>query len=501
MLRFELDTDACQRATSARDPRFDGVFFIGVTTTGVYCRPVCPARVTHPERRRFFASAAAAERAGFRPCLRCRPELAPGRALCDAVSRLASAAAQRIAAGALNGRTVADLARDLSVSERHLRRAMELALGVSPVELAQTHRLLLAKHLLTDTRLSVTRVAFASGFQSLRRFNAAFRERYRLPPKALRSERRAPPASRAELPRELMRLTLSYRPPMAWDALLAMLRSTATPGVEHVDGRRYGRTVRLNGTSGVLIAEDGAARSARDGGEAKGPGRGGGAHVNIDVSISLAPVLMPLLAKVRQLLDLDAEPSVVDTHLEQAGMGALVARRPGLRVPGAIDGFEVALRVLLGTRWPESADLARRLAEDLGEPIATGIPSLTRLAPSAARVAEAGATRLACLGLSPRRAEAIAALARPIAGGLLRLEPGSDVPATRTAIRELTGIGEGLATLIVMRALRWPDAFPVTDRALQRVAGVRSTRAIAGTAERMRPWRAYAAMHVWLEGR
>lgn len=500
MVSSELSVEACQRATSARDPRFDGVFFIGVTTTRVYCRPVCPARVTYPERRRFFPSAAAAERAGFRPCLRCRPELAPGRALCDAVSRLAGSAARRIAAGALNGRSVADLARDLAVSERHLRRALEREMGVSPVELAQTHRLLLSKQLLADTDLSISRIAYASGFQSLRRFNAVFRDRYRMAPKALRHARRGPPLPRAEQSSDLLRLTLAYRPPIAWDALLLLLRSTATPGIELFDGRRYGRTVQLNGASGVLFAEDAGTAGARRGLDTASPTRAAATHVNIDVSASLVPVLMPLLARLRQLLDLDAEPSVVDAHLNQGGLGALVARRPGLRVPGAIDGFEIALRVLIGPHGGTlgaAPALARRIVEDLGEPIETGIPALARLSPNAARVATAGASRLTELGVPQRRADAIVAVARLIADGALRLDPGADVVATHTALREGAGIGDGAATLIVMRALHWPDAFPATDRALERVAGTANG---GGTAERLRPWRAYAAMHLWLGG-
>ncbi|HET9440385.1 MAG TPA: Ada metal-binding domain-containing protein, partial [Longimicrobiales bacterium] len=232
MLEAELTPDVCQRAVRARDPRFDGVFFVAITSTGVYCRPVCPARVTHPERRRFFPSAAAAEHAGYRPCLRCRPELAPGRALCDAVSRLADAAAQRIAAGALNGRSVGELARDLCVGERHLRRALERQLGVSPLELAQTHRLLLAKRLLADTDLPITRIAYASGFQSLRRFNSVFRERYRMPPNALRRARRTPRTWLRTEEHDLLQLTLSYRPPLAWDPLLSWLSEEAIAGVE-----------------------------------------------------------------------------------------------------------------------------------------------------------------------------------------------------------------------------------------------------------------------------
>src|SRR5215212_1809490 len=231
-----LGAEVYARALGARDARFDGIFFVGITTTRVYCRPVCPARVSHPERRRFFDSAAAAERSGFRPCLRCRPELAPGRALIDAVPRLARVAAHRIAAGALNGRGVACLARELGVSERHLRRALERELGVSPVELAQTYRLLLAKRLLADTSLPVTRVAYASGFQSLRRFNSVFRDRYRLSPSALRRNRRSSDATReaggrsaaqAAPATDLVRLTLAYRAPLAWDVLVALLRRDA----------------------------------------------------------------------------------------------------------------------------------------------------------------------------------------------------------------------------------------------------------------------------------
>src|SRR5436309_10642124 len=229
--------DVCERALVARDPRFDGIFFVGITSTQVYCRPTCPARVSHTERRRFFDSAASAERAGFRPCLRCRPELAPGRAPMDAVPRLARVAADRIGAGALNGHPVADLASELGVSARHLRRALEREVGVSPLELAQTHRLLFAKRLLADTSLPVTRIAFASGFQSLRRFNSVFRERYRLSPSALRQRRRAP--TRAEVPAgatsDFVRLTLGYREPMAWGTLVATLAANATPGVELVD--------------------------------------------------------------------------------------------------------------------------------------------------------------------------------------------------------------------------------------------------------------------------
>ena len=381
-----LQADICQRAVHARDIRFDGIFFVGITTTRVYCRPVCPARVSYPDRRRFFETAASAERAGYRPCLRCRPELAPGRALMDAVPRLARLAAQRIAAGALNGRSVTDLAGELGVSERHLRRALERQLGVSPAELAQTHRLLLAKRLLAETSLPVTRIAFASGFQSLRRFNSVFRERYRLSPSALR---RAAPTSAADRPAgDFVTLTLAYRPPLDWQLLTGLLQRDAMPGVTVVENGRYGRTVNLDGRRGVVLAE-----------QAKGK-----AHLDVAVSLSLLPVLMPLLARLRQLFDLDAEPAVVDEHLAQNGLASLVEDRPGIRIPGVLDGFEVALRSLLsGPNGAMSQDLLGRVVEALGEQIDTGIPSLTRLAPTPDRVMEAGAGRAGSAGRMPGR--------------------------------------------------------------------------------------------------
>ncbi|MGH7674821.1 MAG: bifunctional transcriptional activator/DNA repair enzyme AdaA, partial [Gemmatimonadales bacterium] len=378
-----LHGEVYARAVDARDPHFDGVFFVGITTTRVYCRPICPSRRANNDHRRFFDSAAAAERAGFRPCLRCRPELAPGRAVLGMVSRLAHAAVQRIAAGVLNGRSVADLARELGVSERHLRRTFEHEMGVSPLELARTQRLLLAKRLLVDSDFTVTRVAYASGFQSLRRFNAAFREQYGMPPSALR---RAPPPRRVPDAADVLRLTLAYRAPFAWDALLDSLRAGATPGVDIVVGRRYGRTVRFDDHRGVVVAEDGSG------------------HVIVEVSAGLVPVLMPLIAGLRRVFDLDAEPAAVDAHLALCGLGALVARRPGVRIPGALAGFDVAFRALLGGRGRSghaTCALVRRVATTLGEPVATGVPGLTHLAPPPARVAEVGATRLQALGVPP----------------------------------------------------------------------------------------------------
>ena len=485
-----LHPDVFARALDARDARFDGVFFVGITTTRIYCRPVCPARVAYQDHRRFFRSAAAAESAGFRPCMRCRPELAPGLALIDAVPRLARAAAHRIAAGALNGRTVADLASDPGVGERQLRRALEREIGVSPLALAQTHRLLLAKQLLADTRLTVTRIAYSSGFQSLRRFNAAFREQYRMPPTAVRRRTswRSPKTSPAD--DAPLHLTLAYRAPFAWGTLLEFLRADAIAGVEIVDDTRYCRTIEVDGHSGFVVVE----------------GRPHASHLDVAVSPSLVPVLMPLLARLRHLFDLDAEPNVIDAHLVESGLGTLVARRPGLRLPGSIDGFDVALRAILRGRarvsnGASSNDPARRAAWALGEPIDTGIAALSRLTPCAARVADAGSLRLEALGIPRSRAVAAVSVASLVADGTLRLEPGSDAAATRRALTEIAGIGDKLATTIVMRALDWPDALPETDRGLQRAAGVSSPGQLRARGERWRPWRAYAALHLWLDDR
>jgi AraC family transcriptional regulator, regulatory protein of adaptative response / DNA-3-methyladenine glycosylase II len=498
-----LSSDQCQRAARARDPRFDGVFFIGVTTTGIYCRPICPARLVRPTRRRFFVSAAAAERSGYRPCLRCRPELAPGRAPADAVSRLAFAAALRIAAGALNDGSVADLARELGVSARHLRRALERQLGVSPVELAQTHRLLLAKRLLADTALPVTHVAFASGFQSLRRFNTVFRERYQLSPSKLRrkaqgsGERRgtgARAATAAGADRDLVRLTLGYREPFAWSVLLRFLERDAVPGVEIVNGSLYGRTVRIDGRSGVVLASDMAPGPDR-------ASRAAGAHLDVEVSLALVPALMPLLARLRHLFDLDAEPAVIDAHLEQGGLAAFVARQRGVRIPGAVDAFEIVLGALIrGPRpaTPAARNAVRRVVAALGEPLDTGVPGLDRLVPGAERVADAGAARLRSLGVAPGRAAALATAARAMAGGRLTLAPGDDVVASRRALLAIDGIGDRLATEILARTLCWPDAFRAADRGLQRAANVSGPGSLRARAESWRPWRAYAALHLWL---
>jgi AraC family transcriptional regulator of adaptative response / DNA-3-methyladenine glycosylase II len=470
-----LDATVCARALESRDPRFDGVFFVGIRTTMIYCRPICPARISRPERRRYFDSAAAAERHGYRPCMRCRPELAPGRAIVDAVPQVAHAAARRIAAGALNGGTVGALAGELGVSERHLRRAMERELGVSPGELAQTQRLLLAKCLLTDTTLPVTQIAFASGFQSLRRFHSVFREHYRMPPTALRRRRWQAEVSDSEPVDGTVRLRLPYRPPLAWDALAGMLAGDARPGVEVVERSRYGRTVALAGVRGaVFVQHDPEPRVGRARGQARS------AWLTVDVSVTLLPALMPLMARLRHAFDMDAEPGVIDAHLARSGLRALVARCPGLRVAGAFDGFEAAMRELLDRHAP--------VVDALGDSIETGHPGLTRLWPTPEQVVRSGPRGLAAHGVPERVGEALVGVAWAVARGGLRLEPGADFATAVRALAAIPGIGESTAAAIATRALHWPDSFPATDASLAR------------SAEAWRPWRSYAAAHLALHG-
>jgi len=487
-----LDYDSCTRALEARDPRFDGVFFVGIRSTGIYCRPICPARTTLRKNRRFFASAAAAERAGFRPCLRCRPELAPGLARVDAVPRLVQSAAARIAAGAMNGRDVETLAHELGVTARHLRRAMQTELGVTPIQLAQTHRLLHAKHLLTDTRLPVAQVAYSSGFQSVRRLNALFRARYDLNPQSLR--RRGQP----QRPRSLAkfatrsasdegvvmtspddtRLTLSYRPPIDWAALLGFLAARATPGVEIVEDGVYSRTVMIDDHTGMLrVSHDAAA-------------------IRVDVSPSLVPVLMQVCARVRHLFDLDAEPDRIDSHLSSAFGRKL---RRGVRVPGAFDGFELAVRAILGQQVSVrgATTLMARLVASLGSRV-EGRGSLDLVAPSAERVAAAKVAEIQAIGLPGARAATIHGLATAISRGELTISPDADVREMTRRMLELPGIGPWTAEYVAMRAAHWPDAFPSSDLVLRRNAGNLTAAQLERASEKWRPWRAYAAMHLWL---
>jgi len=405
------------------------------------------------------------------------------------VPRLAQSAAARIAAGALNGRDVDSLAHELGVSGRQLRRALQQELGVSPIELAQTHRLLLAKQLLTDTALPMTQVAYASGFQSLRRFNALFRARYRLKPEALR--RRGSRRDAAE-PTDVVQLALSYRPPIDWTAMLAFLGARATPGVELVDAGAYARTLRIGAHVGTIrVTRPDQIGVRRDNGPLP--------LLRLDVDASLAPVLMEVCARVRQLFDLDAEPEKIETHLSAAGLAPSGRLRRGLRVPGAVDGFELAIRAILGQQVSVkgASTLMARLTAAFGEVYATAQP-LTRLAATADRIASASVSSVKAIGLPIARATTIHTLARQVAAGTISIEPHADVRALTRQLTDIPGIGPWTAEYVAMRALHWPDAFPASDLILCRNAGNLSPAQMLKAAERWRPWRAYAAMQLWM---
>jgi AraC family transcriptional regulator of adaptative response / DNA-3-methyladenine glycosylase II len=469
---MELNTDLCYQALLTHDARFDGAFFVGVASTGIYCRTICPAKTPLRKNCAFYPSAAAAEHAGFRPCLRCRPELAPGNARVDAVSRLAASIASRIEDGALTEGGVEDLAAELGISDRHLRRVIEREFGVSPIELAQTQRLLLAKRLLTDTDLSITDVAFASGFSSLRRFNALFKERYRLNPMQLRKGR---PTSAAS---QTLVCEVAYRPPLDWEALRTFLVGRASCGVEAMDNHRYLRTVAVGKHRGWIVVAPSPKKST----------------LRVELSASLAPALLPTLSRVKRLFDLAADPQRIASHL-----GPLAAERPGLRVPGAFDGFELAVRAILGQQISVRAatTLAGRFATAFGEPIETPFEALTHLAPTAERIAQAEVSKFVALGIITARANTILALARAVAEGNIRLQPGAEIEPTLGQLKELPGIGEWTAQVIAMRALAWPDAFPHTDLGIYKALGETNPKRVLDIAEAWRPWRAYATMHLW----
>jgi len=472
-----LDAKNCYHALRTHDPRFDGRFFVGVASTRIYCRPVCTAKTPQEKNCRFFPSAAAAESAGFRPCLRCRPELAPGNASIDASARLAQAAAGMIEDGILNESRVDSLAARLGVSDRHLRRVFQAEFGVSPVAFAQTQRLLLAKRLLTDTALPVTQVAMASGFGSLRRFNALLRARYRLSPSDLR--RRASAGTRLS---DVLTFQLAYRPPLEWEALLSFLDKRAISGVEHIEDGSYLRTVCVQQAGNVHMGWI-MVRPLR-----RKPA------LELRISASLAGVVPAVLARVKRVFDLSCNPGDIVLAL-----GALAADRPGLRLPGAFDGFELAVRAVLGQQITVKAarTLAGRFAATFGKPIPTPIPSLSQTFPLVEKVAALSPSSLGEIGVIAARARAIVALARAVSVDGLVLDPGADVGATLERLRALPGVGEWTAQYIGMRALSWPDAFPHTDYGVLKAMREKDARKALARAAAWQPWRAYAVMHLW----
>ncbi len=478
---MDLDHDACYRAIASRDARFDGRIFTGVKTTGIYCRPVCPARLPRSGNVRFFASAAAAEDAGFRACLRCRPETSPDMGAWRGASNTVSRALALIETGALDEGDVAGLADRLGVGDRQLRRLFRQHLGASPVGVAQTRRVLLAKQLIHETALPMADVAMAAGFGSVRRFNETFQTLYRRPPAALRRR------SAREPDADGVTLKLRFRPPYDWDAMIGFLRLRAIPKVELVTAEQYARTIAIGQDMGTVVVRP-----------------AGGDQLAVQVRFPRMDALPGILSRVKRVFDLVADPAVIGAHLSaDAGLATRIAARPGLRVPGAWDGFELAIRAILGQQItvPAAVRLAGKLAAQYGQslPEAWAQPGLTLAFPTAERLA---GLDLSTLGMPGARARALTAMAAASVADPALFGTRQDLDSAIAALKALPGIGEWTAQYIAMRQLREPDAFPAADiglmRALEDAAGQRPTPAqLLARAEAWRPWRAYAALHLW----
>jgi AraC family transcriptional regulator of adaptative response / DNA-3-methyladenine glycosylase II len=469
--------DVCDRARAAKDARFDGLFFTAVRSTGIYCRPVCPAPTPKRQNIRYYPSAAAAAAAGYRPCLRCRPELSPG-----AFVRGGEQAVQRalalIADGALDEGSVEQLAREVGLGGRQLRRVFLAETGATPIAVHGTRRLLLAKQLLTETALPVTQIALASGFRSLRRFHAAFLEGCGMPPGAIRRQR-------GETPAGTLALRLVYRPPLDFPLLLAFLGKRAIDGIERVGADTYERVcgpadapVFLRVTA---VPDRPELRLEIEGGDPRG--------------------LPDLVRRVRRLFDLDADPASVQAGLAGTPQLAIgLRRRPGLRVPGAWDGFELAVRAVLGQQVSVAGatTLARRLVQNHGAQRPAGRPGLDRVFPTPAELAEAP---LEAIGLPKSRATTLRALAAAVAEGRVHFGAGQRLDEFVRGLVALPGIGPWTAHYVAMRALGHPDAFPAGDLVLQQVLGGAdgrlSERETEARSQAWRPWRAYAVLHLW----
>jgi AraC family transcriptional regulator of adaptative response / DNA-3-methyladenine glycosylase II len=479
------DTKALYQALRSHDRRFDGLFFVGVKSTGVYCRPVCTAKPPKEINCTFHNSAQEAEQAGFRPCLRCRPELAPGNAPVDNSERLAHLIARRIEEGVADEEAALEvIAREFSLSSRQIRRIIQKELGVSPIQLILTRRLLLAKQLLTETHLSIIEIAFASGFSSLRRFNDAFVTRYGMAPTRLRKN--AANGEAAGNGADTLSLQLAYRPPYDWRGTLAFLKARELKRVEWIGDDFYARTVHLGDKKGWIRVTHAEKKNV----------------LLLELSHGLTSVLPALLNRVRDLFDLNARPDAISGQLRKDKfLAPSVKACPGLRVAGAFNGFELGLRAILGQQVTvkSATTIACRFAEAFGEPIATPSRDLDRLTPDPARIARATVDDIARLGVVAARAKCILALAQAQLSGKLSLENGTHHHFDETIARlaELPGIGPWTAHYIAMRALRWPDAFPKEDLVIRNNLGGVSAREAEEISQAWRPWRSYAVLHLW----
>ncbi len=474
------DPHICEQARLSRDARFDGLFFTAVSSTGIYCRPVCPAPTPKRGNVRYYANAAAAEAAGFRPCLRCRPELAPGNDQWQRGDHVVARALKLIEAGVLAEQSLDELAARVGIGARQLRRLFVARVGAPPISVHTTRRLLFAKQLLTETALPVTEVALAAGFRSLRRFNAAFLQANRIAPRELRRHPRAAPGA-------ALVLRLGYRPPYDFAALLTFLRTRALPGVELVDEHSYARVF------GPVDAPGWLRLSAWPGGEHA---------LQLQLHCPQPTQLLGVVTTLRRMFDLDANPqAIADTFRHDAILGPLLARHPGLRLPGGWDGFEIAVRAILGQQISVAAarTLATRIVQRWGESLpATPMAGLERLFPTPAALAQAD---LREIGLTTTRAATISGMAQALQDGRVDFSAEQSLDEFVARWVALPGIGEWTAHYMAMRALSDPDAFPAADLILRREAAADATslgtKALTLRADAWRPWRAYAVIHLW----
>jgi len=477
-----VSDEVYERARLSRDARFDGRFFIGVKTTGIYCRPVCPANLPRSENVRFFLTAAAASEAGFRPCLRCRPECAPGTPAWAGTSTTVNRGLRLIAEGALDDSDIESLAGRLGVTSRHLRRLFAKHLGASPLAVAHTQRLHFAKRLIDQTALPMRDIAAAAGFGSVRRFNDTFRKTYGRAPRELRR------GGDALVPSGALSVQLPYRKPFGWCELLSFFAGRATPGVELVTRDRYMRTVRTGSGNGIIDVQD------------------VGGALSLTVHGIGTESLFAAVQRTRGLFDLDAPIDDIAAVLSRdRNLRVWLRRNPGIRVPGAWDGFELTVRAVLGQQVSVKAatTLAGRIANQYGEPVDVLVDDLPdapgKLFPEPGVLARA---RLERLGIIRSRAQTIRSVARAVASGELSFDTAQPVDEFHAMLTSIKGIGDWTAAYVAMRVLKDPDAFPASDlgllRAFESVDGKRlRPLELSARAEAWRPWRAYAALLIW----
>lgn len=489
----DLD-DIYYRALSSRDSRFDGRFFTGVKTTGVYCRPICPAPTPKLENIRFYASSSGAEADGFRPCKRCRPDASPGTPAWSGTSATVSLALKLINDGFLDEHNVTELGDAVGVGERQLRRLFTEHLGAPPLAVALTRRLDFARKLIDETKLSMTDIAFASGFESIRRFNDAIRKRFQYSPSVLRENSKKQEAKTNG--KNHTTLLLPFRPPLDWTSLLAYLKDKQTRGVEVLENNKYWRSIRLE-----TIGSKGTNREIT-GFLSVTPARKKN-HLELKLYLDDTTQLMTIVQRVRRIFDLEADPLSIMSHLgKDPALAPIIPEFPGLRITGGWDNGEIAIRTIIGQHVSIQAanTITARLVQRCGTPVLSSpVPGITHLFPTAKAIAEAD---LSNLGIPTKRAEAISTLAEKLASGEINLEQVTNPAELKKHLLALPGIGKWTVEYMSMRALKEPDAFPATDLGLKRELEDMKDLPLENYTEGKRPdtwqpWRAYAAMYLW----